>query len=284
MRHVLAAIGLDAHASTVLALARAVAGPETTIRIVHAYQPPASAALSGASMPTTREACLAELRKHAEAVPRAEHKQLDGPPARAILEEARAWRADTIVVAPSSRSPVERFLMGSVGTEILRHADANVLLARPSATTLRKLLVCTDLHEPSRRAALVAHELAERTHAASTLLFAADPAFWGADATAPWPPDAYDIDANWLDRAQQEALHEWLRTKLREFNARHLEGKASPIVKEGGPKELILGEAQTHDLVVLGTHGPTLYERAAIGSVAEHVAARARTSVLVVKK
>lgn len=284
MRHILAAIDLDAHAPTVLALARAVAGPESRIRLVHAYQPAAAAALSGSSAPTSREASLDALRKHAEAIPGAEHKPLDGPPARAIIEEARAWRADTIVVAPTSRSRVERFLMGSVSSEVLRNADANVLLARPTASTLRRLLICTDLHEPSRRAAIVAARLAERTSAQSTLLFAADPAFWGPNATAPWPPEAYEIDSDWLDRAHQEALHKWLRSKLEEFNARHLGGRSLALMKEGSPKEVILQEAFAHDLVIMGTHGPNVYERAVVGSVAEHVAAHASTSVLVVKK
>ena len=283
MRHILVAVDLDVQAATATTLARALAGPEARVRIVHAYQPTAAAAIAGTSAPATRDACLDLLRKHAGSIPGAEHKQLEGPPARAILEEARAWRADTIVVAPRSRSTVERFLMGSVSTDILRNADANVLVARPGTNTFRSLLVCTDLHDPSRRAATLAAHLAERTGASATLLFAADPAFWGPNATAPWPPEAYDLDANWLDRAQQEALHEWLRSKVKDFNARHFAGRAAPVVKEGTPKDVLVREASRHDLVVLGTHGPNLYERAVVGSVAEHVAARAATSVLVVK-
>lgn len=284
MRHLLVAIDLDAQASNALALARALAAPDTRIRVVHAYVPRIAAAAASPTIHVSREASRSILRKHAEAIAGAEHKQLEGPPARAIIDEARAWRADAIIVAPSPRSGVERLLAGSVSSEILRKADTNVLLARPMASALRKLLVCTDLHEPSRRAALVAQLLAERAQATATLLFAADPAFWGPAATARWPPEAYDIDADWLDRAQQEAIHEWLRAKLREFNADQLAGKAIPLVREGGPKEIILQEARGHDLVVVGTHGPNAYERAVVGSVAEHVAARASTSVLVVKK
>lgn len=284
MRHILVAIDLDAQASTALAAARAVAAPTTRIRVVHAYDPRLAPVSPGSTAPASHEAPLQLLRKHAQAIAGAEHKQLEGPPARAIIEEALAWRADTIVVAPDPRSRVDRLLSGSVSGEILRKADANVLLARPAPTTLRRVLVCTDLHEPSRRAALVAGRLAERSQAAATLLFAADPAFWGPNATAPWPPEAYDLDADWLDRAQREAIHDWLRTKLREFNATHLAGKATPVVREGSPKEVILEEAQGQDLIVVGTHGPNAYERAVVGSVAEHVAARAPASVLVVKK
>lgn len=280
MQRVLVAVNLDAQAPTALALARALVGPDTEVRVVHAYSPSA-AAIAGAA--PSRDACLDLLRKHAGSIPDAQPKQLDGAPARAILEEARAWGADTIVVAPRSRSTVERFLMGSISSDVLRNAEANVLLARPGASAVRRLLVCTDLHEPSRRAALLASRLGGRTGASTTLLFAADPAFWGPDATAPWPPEAYQLDAEWLDRAQQEALHEWLRAKVRAFNDQYLGGRATPVVREGHPKDVLLREAARHDLVVLGTHGPSLYERAAVGSVAEHVAARAPTSVLVVR-
>lgn len=277
MTRILAAIDLGAQATTALRLAQAVAGPTSSIRIVHA-------ARQETATPSPRDAALSLLREHAATLPGAEHKLLGGPPARAILDEARDWRADLIVVAPKARSPVERLLMGSVSSEILRDADANVLVARPTAAPLRRLLVCTDLHAPSQRAAAVAARLAQQAGAATTLLFAADPAFWGPDATAPWPPEAYDIDADWLDRAHQEALHQWLRTKVKEFNAKHFGGQATPIVRDGSPREVILDEARRHDLVVVGTHGPNLYQRATIGSVAAQVAARAETSVLVVKR
>lgn len=282
MRHILVTVDLDVQAPTAIALAHALRGPETRVRIVHAYQHDATAR-AGAHAAPARDACLDLLRKHAGSIPGAEHKQLDGPAAQAVLDEARAWRADAIVVAPRPRSTVERFLLGSVSTDLLRNAKTNVLLARPAAHKIRSLLVCTDLHEPSRRAAALAAQLAERTGAAITLLFAADPAFWGPNATAPWPPEAYDLDADWLDRAQQAALHEWLRSKVQHFNAEHLGGRANTLVKEGSPKEIILREAARHDLVIVGTHGPNLYERTVLGSVAEHVAARAPTSVLVVK-
>lgn len=278
MRRVLVALDLDDRAGSAVAMAKALAGPGTTIRLVHVEGAPT--ALPRA---TPGEARLTTLRKHAEAIPRAEHKMLEGAIVPALLEEARAWRADTILVAPRSQSPLERFLMGSVSREILKEARCNVLLARPFDGAVRKLLVCTDMHEPSRLAAVAAARLADRVDASSTLLFAADPAFWGPDATAPWPPDAYELDADWLDRAQQEALHAWLRKKLQAFNVEHLGGAARIRLEEGHPKEVIVREAAAYDLVVIGTHGLSPYERAVVGSVAEHVAARAPTSVLVVK-
>lgn len=284
MRRVLIAIDLDDEAGTVLSVARSVAGNEAVYRVVHVYRHASAAAFSGTSSAHGRESALNLLRKHAATIPRAEHKLLEGEPAPAILDEAHAWRADTIALAPHSKTRIERLLLGSTSERVLRKASTNVLFARRSLRATERVLVCTDLHVPSRVAAQLAAQIAARSGSKLSLLFAVNPAFWGPKSEAPWPPDAIDMDADWLDRAQQEALHAWLVTRLHAFNAEHLGGRAEAVVREGVPEEVILDAASDHDLVVVGTHGPTAYERAVVGSVAEAVASRAPTSVLVAKR
>lgn len=281
MQRLLLAIDLDEDASTVLAVAQAVAGDDAAYRIVHAFRHAVSAALAGASGPVDPETALATLRKHADVIPGAEHKLLEGDPASAVLDESRAWRADTIALAPHSKTRLERLLLGSTSKRILRQASSNVLFARGPSRPMTRVLACTDLHAPSRIAAELAARIASRRRAELALMFVAHPGFWGPKSEAAWPPDAIDMDADWLDRAQQEALHAWLAKKLHEFNATHLDGKAREIVKEGIPEDAVIEEAGAHDLVVVGTHGPTPYERAIVGSVAEAVATRAPVSVLV---
>lgn len=284
MRRVLIAIDLDDEAGTVLGAARSVAGNDATYRVVHVFRHAATAAVAGSSPPEGREGALNMLRKHAATIPGAEHKLLEGEPAPAILDEADAWRADTIALAPHSKTRIERLLLGSTSERVLRKASTNVLFARRPSRPIERALVCTDLHAPSRVAAQLAARIAAGSGAKLSLLFAAHPAFWGPKSEAAWPPDAIDMDADWLDRAQQEALHAWLATKLHAFNAEHLGGRAEAILREGVPEEVILDAARDHDLVVVGTHGPTAYERAVVGSVAEAVASRASTSVLVAKR
>lgn len=281
MRRILAAVALDDHGRAVISASRWLAG-DGTVRAVHAYRRPEAAVFEANSSPPTREQALRALRGMVAGAPGAEHKQLEGPADRAILVEARAWRADAIAVAPRSRPALEKWMLGSTSQKVLRDAPVSVLLVR-DARPPRSILVCTDLHAPSRIAAEAARSVASINNARMTVLFAAHPAVWGPKATAPWPPDALDIDADWLDRAQQEAVHAWLATKVHEFNEKHLGGKAAEIVREGVPQDVILAEAGKHDLVVVGTHGPTAYERAIIGSVAEAVATRAGGNVLVVK-
>jgi nucleotide-binding universal stress UspA family protein len=53
-------------------------------------------------------------------------------PARAILAEAGARRADLIAVATHARSGVARFRLGSVADKVVRAAPCPVLVARPA--------------------------------------------------------------------------------------------------------------------------------------------------------
>ncbi len=54
------------------------------------------------------------------------------------------------------------------------------------------------------------------------------------------------------------------------------------LVENNRPADAILTAAQTHDLVVIGTHGRGGLERVLIGSVAERVVRGSKTPVLVI--
>jgi len=47
-----------------------------------------------------------------------------------VTEQARAWKADLIVIGTHGRRGVDRFLAGSAAEQVLRHADVPVLLVR----------------------------------------------------------------------------------------------------------------------------------------------------------
>ncbi len=74
---------------------------------------------------------------------------LDGRPARAIVEEARAFDADLIVVGHRGRGAVASRLLGSTSAEVIEHAPCAVLVARSSH--LGPMIVATDGSDPSRR-------------------------------------------------------------------------------------------------------------------------------------
>ena len=59
----------------------------------------------------------------------------EGDPGSAILDAAKAFRADLIVVGSHGRSGLGRFLLGSVSDRVVRHAPCSVQVVRPAART-----------------------------------------------------------------------------------------------------------------------------------------------------
>lgn len=49
-------------------------------------------------------------------------------PARAIVEHAKAWHADLVVVGPDTRPRLERLLLGSIHRSVVRDAPCGVLV------------------------------------------------------------------------------------------------------------------------------------------------------------
>jgi nucleotide-binding universal stress UspA family protein len=55
---------------------------------------------------------------------------LEGSPKKAIVEEAKRWGADLIIVGAHGHGPAERFLLGSVAQEVAIHAPCSVEIVR----------------------------------------------------------------------------------------------------------------------------------------------------------
>jgi nucleotide-binding universal stress UspA family protein len=64
---------------------------------------------------------------------RARPRMLSGDPRHALLNEARAFKADLIVVGSHGRSGVAKLLLGSVASHVVSHAPCSVLVVRPAA-------------------------------------------------------------------------------------------------------------------------------------------------------
>jgi len=66
---------------------------------------------------------------------------LEGPPAALVLALARAEKADLIIAGTHGRGMVQRWLLGSTSSALLRAAECSVLLAPPPAVAERLALV-----------------------------------------------------------------------------------------------------------------------------------------------
>lgn len=143
-------VPLDFSASSRRALGEAMRLAQSAgarLRLVHAYQlpivpPGAGATAVGAphamAVPrldeSMREAASQVLEREAEGV-RAEGLEVEievgtGPPAHFIIEAARAWPADLVVMGTRGATGLAHVLLGSVAERTIRNAPCPVLTVR----------------------------------------------------------------------------------------------------------------------------------------------------------
>lgn len=205
----------------------------------------------------------------------------EGRPATRIVDEAREWHADLVIVGSRGQGALRAALLGSVAAEVVDHAPCAVLVARTvcahsvllaedgsgtAATAAAFLVRVPSLGERDLRILSVAHVLAP-------LLSGVAPHLRELAREA-------HVEAVEAARAEHERI---AATRAGAF-ARP-SGAVSYDVRIGDPADEILKEAAERrtDLVVLGSHGRTGLQRVLLGSVARTVLVHADSSVLIVR-
>ena len=195
-----------------------------------------------------------------------------------IVARAEERRADLIVVGSHGATGLARVLLGSVADKVIRYAHCPVLIARPSKLTGR-ILVATDLSEPSFPAIAAAAREARRTDKALTIVHCIE------TVTS---IHRVELGGMWPREEEHDDEHEQLRPKadaaLQDVLARQ-EVTGDRRVVAGSPVASILSvcDELRPDLLVVGTRGRTGLRRVILGSVAEAVARLAPCSVLIVR-
>ena len=69
---------------------------------------------------------------------------VQGGAAAAILEEAKSWRADLVVVGTRGNGLLKRLLLGSTARSVLHHAEASVLITKPTRRVVREPATTAD--------------------------------------------------------------------------------------------------------------------------------------------
>ncbi len=200
-----------------------------------------------------------------------------GTPYGVIVEQAEQAGADLIVLGDRGQTGVARAVLGSVAERVVRYAHCPVLIVRGGGAAQR-ILVATDLSDPSLPALDAAAHEAARTGARVTALHCIQSAVTivGQEyGLALAPPVTVDLAVETRERAEQrltKAAHDVrLNGELR--------------VVDGAPTETILSTAKhiDADLIVIGTRGLTGLRRVVLGSVAEAVIRNASCTVLAVR-
>lgn len=184
-----------------------------------------------------------------------------------------------MVMPTQGRSGVRRLLLGSTTERVVRQSDVPVLTVRPDETTLafpyENVLVPTDGSDTAEDAVALGADLAAEGDATLHLLSVLDVGNLGVDVRSEMKLDA-------LKERVRETLDEG------EGVADDADVASVTTAMEYGMSvhATILEYVEEHDvdLVVVGTHGRTGFDRYMLGSVAEALVRTSPVPVLVVRE
>jgi nucleotide-binding universal stress UspA family protein len=203
---------------------------------------------------------------------------------RVLVDKAKELGAELIVVGSLGKSALERFLLGSVASRVLRTAEASVLVVRPGARSAggyQHILVPTDF-SPHAEAALQQACVLAAPGGVVDLVH-----YWQMPLTStsfiePMPA----VEAH-LGAAREEIAAGAAR-QGQALMARHRRGdlamhfQASEANAAQGIVDRLTHASSRYDIVIMGSHGRRGFRRWLLGSVAEKTVHHVPCSVLVV--
>ena len=192
---------------------------------------------------------------------------IQGQAAHSILDAST--KADLIVVASHGTSGIDRWLLGSVATKVVRASETPVLVVNardnetPPPVRMERILVTLDESERAETALTEAAKLA-RAFGSTLILYEGIVNVWKTSGPDTWAGD----------RAA-----EYLRSKAEQYS----DVQTEQVVHTStiGPEIVAQAEALEADMVVMCSHGRSGLSRWVLGSVTESVVQRAECPVLV---
>lgn len=211
-----------------------------------------------------------------------ERLTLRGRPGSAIVEEARAWKADLVVLGNRGHGPIASMVLGSVSAEVVDHAPCPVLVVREDA--ISSVVFAEDGSDGAARARRVLATWPILHGLPVDVVSVAETAMpWSAGMAAGLYDEvvaSYSKDVEAAREATRALAH-------RSADELRTTGLATiPYVVEGDPAHAIVEFARSRpaSLVVVGTRGHGGLARLILGSVARNVLLHAAGSVLVVRE
>jgi nucleotide-binding universal stress UspA family protein len=200
---------------------------------------------------------------------------LQGEPYRTIADYAETYDIDLVVMPTHGRRGLQRFLLGSTTERVVRRSEVPVLTIRPDDDVTvrypyRTVLIPTDGSDPANAALDVGLGVADAAAATVHLLSVVDVASLGVDVRA-------DIQVD----ALEESANEIVGTAAERASAVGID-PTTAVEFGGSVPRVIRSYVADHDvdLVVVGTHGRTGFDRYVLGSVAEALVRTAPVPVL----
>ena len=203
-----------------------------------------------------------------------------------ILHAARDIPADLIVMGTHGTRRLERWLLGSVAENVLRHAACPALTVPPHvpeppeapAAPFKTILCAIDFSRDAQRALMVAQDLARADGGRLVVVHALE----HLASESPALTAHFNVDEfrRALERDARQRLEELLPLAARaecDTSIVLVDGKASTEM-------LRVAAAYEADLIVLGVHGRNAFDLALFGSTTRQVLHRATVPVLTVPR
>jgi nucleotide-binding universal stress UspA family protein len=205
---------------------------------------------------------------------------IQGEPYRTIVDYADSHGVDLIVMPTHGRQGLERFLLGSTTERVVRRADVPVLTVKPDADSgvrypYANVLVPTDGSDCAREALATGVDVVKAEKASLHLVSVIDTMSLGVDVRS-------DVRIELLEESANEILQDAF-----DFVEDAGIDPVSETVEYGTSVHgaiLSYIEDNDIDLVVVGTHGRTGFDRYVLGSVTEYLIRTSPIPVLTVRE
>jgi nucleotide-binding universal stress UspA family protein len=211
------------------------------------------------------------------------HLALADSPAWAILREADNWKADLIIVGAQGHSVLGgRLILGSISQRVLYEAACSVRIARTRNVDENHLRLLIGVDSSPYSTATV-EAVCKRGWPKGTevrLLAVVD------TVMAITPDQSQPAVQKWIEVGNEEDWDKIRRLFAPEADKLRNAGlNATVVIRRGNPTDEILEEAESWgaDCIFVGPKGTRGIERLLLGSVSSAVAARASSSVEVVR-
>ncbi len=207
-----------------------------------------------------------------------------GEAERVLVDKAHELRAELVVVGSLGKGALQRFLVGSVASRVVRTAETSVLVVRPGARSAggyQHILVPTDFSPHAETSLQLATVLAAPGAAIDLVHYWQLP-LSSTSFIEPMP----GIEAH-LGAAREEIATAAVR-QGQALIARHrrpdlaLHFQAAELNPAQGIVERVIQSSSRYDVVIMGSHGRRGFRRWLLGSVAEKVLHHVPCSVLIV--
>src|SRR5262245_19088214 len=215
-----------------------------------------------------------------------------GSRARTINSFAKKWAADLVMVGSHERSPLACRFLGGTARSVMRHAPCSVEIVRAERSiglvdftggNGRRILVATDGSEFS---AVALRSVTGRPWPKGTQLKVISVPEFILTKDASYL-EAHDIEElGDLGVASLEDAKQCIERAKEALSGSPLEITTEVPGYEDRPYQAILREAEKWgaDLIVLGSHGRSGFDRVVMGSVSEAVGLHAKCSVEIVRE